>query len=118
MDDITLNESFSQTEAAWAASEKPTWFEVVDWIPIASLVSSLVRGIFGIIETAVGLIALPFQLAARVCYHHDNKLLIVDGIANVIRAILAAEQIGGNIILYLYDHSFVFKRDLRMSAGI
>lgn len=91
--------------------------EVLDYIPIVSTISGIARAVFGVIQAAVGVVAFPVQLCGRVT-NVRSPFILNKGIANVVRGVIAGKPFVGNIILYLYDHSHVTKRDLRRAAGL
>lgn len=91
--------------------------QFLDYIPLVSVISGVARAVFGIFETLFGIIALPFQLGAR-AIGRKHPFICIEGVANIIRGVIAIKPIIGNVILYIYDHSKVFKRDIRKAAGI
>ncbi len=81
----------------------PSLLQCMDHIPLVSTVSGVARVAFGLIQTCVGVVAFPFQVALRVS-NHVRPFILINGFANIIRGSIAIVPIGGNIILYLYDH--------------
>ncbi len=90
---------------------------VLDYIPLVSTVSGAARAFFGSIQSAVGVVLLPVQIAGRMAGHKQSFILI-QGIANVVRGIIAAKPIVGNIAMYLYDSSKIVKKDFQIASGI
>lgn len=91
--------------------------EVLDYIPLVSTVSGIARVMFGAIEATVGVVVFPIQLGGRVL-NYRSSFVFNQGVANIIRGVIACTPIGGNIVLYFYDHSPVIKRDIRRAAGL
>ncbi|HSX13067.1 MAG TPA: hypothetical protein VLE96_01420 [Chlamydiales bacterium] len=92
-------------------------FAVLDYIPFVSIVSGVARNFFGAIQTTVGVILLPVELISRMSGKHQS-LIAVQGIANMIRGTIACKPIGGNIVLFLYDHSPHTKSEFQKAVGI
>lgn len=97
--------------------QNPFRLEVLDYIPLVSTVSGVARAVFGVVETALGAVIFPIELVGRVC-RYKQPFTFVYGVSNIVRGSIAAEPVVGNIILYLYDHSPVIKRDFRRATGI
>ncbi len=93
------------------------WWNVPDYVPLMSNVSGSIRGLFGVVESVVGVVTLPFELLGRIAFD-PRPFVLVDGVANVVRGSIAETPILGNVVLYLYDHSVVFKTDFQRSAGL
>jgi len=91
--------------------------EILEYIPLVSTIVGLARAIFGLAETLIGLLTLPFELASR-SIEHKKPLMVIDGLANIARGLIAAKPIIGNVILYVYDHSSATKRDIRKGIGL
>lgn len=93
-----------------------------DYIPIVSNISGIVRGIFGAVETMIGIPALPIQLLGRIVFKPTEKgyssFLFNKGISNIIRGSLAQGPIISNIALYIYDQSPSLKFDFQKACGI
>lgn len=102
--------------SAVGAPSIPFW-NYFDYIPVASNISGGVRGLFGTVEVIVGVVTLSFEMIGRMA-GRSRPLVVVDGVANIVRASVAECPVVGNIALYLYDHSIVFKRDFQQAAGI
>ena len=90
---------------------------VLDYIPIISNISGVVRSIFGTIEAVVGIPTFPIELFVRATGAR-NTFLFVDGIANIIRGSVASTPLLGNVTLYLYDHSPMIKKDFQFATGL
>lgn len=92
--------------------------KVLDYIPIVSTISGIVRIIFGGLETVLGLCLLTVQLIQRYYSQKRTPFLFVDGFANIIRGSIAAQPVVGNIVSYLYDYSSTIRRDIRRASGL
>ena len=91
--------------------------EVLDYFPVVSNVSGVVRGIFGTIQSVIGVVAFPFQLIGRVA-GCDDSFVFAKGISNMVRGSIASTPFAGNVTLFIYDHMPAFKRDFQYAVGI
>jgi len=85
----------------------PSVLRQLDWIPLISTITGLVRAIIGIVEIVIGIFSWPFELIYDSIQGTTHQLLIVQGCANVFRGSVAAVPLAGNFALYLYDNSNV-----------
>lgn len=86
------------------ATRHPFRLETLDYFPVVSTVSGIARAIFGTVQTAVGLVLFPIQLCGKIL-NLNSSFILVHGIANIVRGLVATVPIGGNIALYVYDHT-------------
>jgi hypothetical protein len=98
--------------------------EVLDYIPLVSIVSGVARVFFGMLQTAAAAIQGTVSFV-DFCFHpfrgssiDDGNSLYLHGKANIARGSIAILPIVGNISLYLYDHSSLAKDWERRQAGI
>lgn len=95
---------------------QPSFIDFLDYIPLISSLSGAIRIIVGVILSVVGFFALPSQIFGVV--NRKSPLIVVEGISNLIRGVIAMKPVLGNIILYVYDHGKILKRDIRKAAGL
>jgi hypothetical protein len=81
--------------------------EVLDYIPVVSIVSGVARSIFGFLQMGYSFGKEMVSIFTDPLGKHTNDILILygHGKANVIRGGFVMTPIFGNILIYLYDHS-------------
>src|SRR5690348_11876662 len=84
-------------------SQEPSVFKQMDYIPIISIISGVVRGIFGAMEMMVGIFSWPIELLYDVADGSNHQLILIQGLANFFRGSVAVVPIFGNVYLYVYD---------------
>lgn len=98
--------------------------EVLDYIPLVSIVSGVARSFFGLLQ--IGAAAIQGTVSfVDFCFHpsrgssiDDGNSLYLHGKANIMRGSIAMLPILGNLSLYLYDHSSLAKDWERRQAWI
>lgn len=115
--DAVSSDAYDEVRDIDVKTPEPNSFEILDWIPIVSIVSGVARAVFGFLQAVVGVFAFPFQLIGRTS-HVKKPFILIQGFANMVRGSIAVKPIVGNVILYIYDHTSIFKGDLRKSLGI
>ena len=110
---IDSTDSMSAGSAA-SDSDNPSTFEleVLDYIPLVSLVSGVARTIFGAMQLVVAAVQSTVDLVDFLFHPYDERsgkndgsYMYNQGRANMARGSVAMVPILGNIALYLYDHS-------------
>lgn len=95
----------------------PSFCATLDYIPLVSNVAGAVRGVFGSIQIAVGVLLSPVEIISRV-RENQFSFIAIQGIANLVRAVVAQKPIVGNIVLYLYDHNRHMKYEFQKACRI
>lgn len=104
--DIVLDvDDYDSWSRASFESSTVTFIKQLEYIPLVSTIVGIVRIVFGVLETIFGLFALPFQLARDAYKGKSHQFILIDGLANVVRGVVALKPIIGNIILYIYDRA-------------
>ncbi len=104
--DIVLDvDDYDAWSRASFESSTVTFIKQLEYIPLVSTIVGIVRIAFGIIETLFGLLALPLQLIHDAFQGKSHEFILIDGLANIVRGVVALKPIIGNIILYIYDRA-------------
>lgn len=104
--EFTLAEEYSAPSLEEYSDRPISFYQKLDYFPLVSTITGLVKAVFGILEMVFGVLLLPFQFGAHLWTQQNRShFTVIDGAANMVRGMLALIPIFGNFALYLYDHS-------------
>ncbi len=81
----------------------PSFFEKLDYIPLISTITGIVRIAFGIFEVAIGFCLFPWEIIRSTYTGRQCEFTLIQGGLNILRGYVATRPFVGNIGLYLFD---------------
>ncbi len=103
MEAISEFDSFDAWKTAEFSQPSTSLIKQLEYIPIVSSIVGIARVAFGLLQTLFGIVALPFQLCRDAYKGKSHPFILLNGLSNIVRGVIAFKPIIGNIILYVYD---------------